>query len=46
MGYNFQFSSLVIGAEGEFGYDGRNGGKFYSGGARTADFDGDYVGRI
>ena len=42
VGYNYQFSTFVLGAEGEFGYDGRSGSASYGTGAgsRTANFDG------
>jgi outer membrane immunogenic protein len=46
VGYNYQFSSLVVGAEGEFGFDDRSGSSTYLSGSRSAHFDGDYIGRI
>ncbi len=48
VGYNYQFSTYVVGAEGEFGFDDRSGSSTYGTGAgsRAANFDGDFIGRI
>ena len=48
VGYNYQFSTYVVGAEGEFGFDDRSGSSTYGTGAgsRAAHFDGDFIGRI
>jgi outer membrane immunogenic protein len=49
-GYNYQIGALVIGAEGEYGYDGRNGGASYNSTfvppLRHEQFAGTYMGRI
>lgn len=48
-GYSIQFNSFVVGAEGEFGYDGRRASASYVGGGgdiRTTKFEGSYIGRI
>ncbi|WP_158817167.1 outer membrane protein [Methylocapsa sp. S129] len=48
-GYNVQFSAFVVGAEVEFGYDGRHGsGSFLNPALATRDYqvDGSYIGRL
>ncbi|MFS8049192.1 outer membrane protein [Rhizobium sp. BR 314] len=49
LGFNYQVGSVVFGGEGEFGYDGWKADKDYlnaRGGARHADSEGSYIGRV
>ena len=48
-GFNYQFSSFVIGAEGEFGFDGLRKGQDYLTGAgflRHEELEENWIGRI
>jgi outer membrane immunogenic protein len=48
LGYNYQFGTFVVGAEGEFGFNGLRGSANYTigGSPRNVTFDGNYIGRI
>jgi outer membrane immunogenic protein len=49
VGYNYQIGAFVVGAEGEFGYDGRRGSNTFiatNGTLREAKFTGNDIGRI